>query len=260
MDLDHLEPYFAPLTDFSLVDVAINAFIGKMDYNPSYRNDRGLARSAISGLLLGIILTSALFLIPIFPSLWQILLVAALSCIYHLLEFLTTTRNHPETASYDSFLFYQSFEYAFARVMYHLEFFLWYFLWPDLRTNKFSTTLSCIGLIGVLTGQAIRTIAMYQCGASFTHVVMQQKKQEHVLITHGIYQYFRHPSYFGWFLWATSLQLLMFNPLFFVATCYMSYRFFSERIPREERALVEFFGQEYVKYRDATPTWLPFIR
>jgi protein-S-isoprenylcysteine O-methyltransferase len=38
-----------------------------------------------------------------------------------------------------------------------------------------------------------------------------------------------------------------------------AWRFFANRIPYEEALLVEFFGGEYVRYRQATPTWLPYI-
>jgi protein-S-isoprenylcysteine O-methyltransferase Ste14 len=38
-----------------------------------------------------------------------------------------------------------------------------------------------------------------------------------------------------------------------------SWRFFANRIPYEEKLLVDFFGGEYIQYRHATPTWLPFI-
>lgn len=38
-----------------------------------------------------------------------------------------------------------------------------------------------------------------------------------------------------------------------------AWRFFANRIPYEEALLVEFFGTDYVRYRAATPTWLPYI-
>jgi protein-S-isoprenylcysteine O-methyltransferase len=41
--------------------------------------------------------------------------------------------------------------------------------------------------------------AFYYANVSFTHIVSTTKKQEHVLVTNGIYQFIRHPSYFGYF-------------------------------------------------------------
>lgn len=101
---------------------------------------------------------------------------------------------------------------------------------------------------------------MFQAGGSFTHVVAVAHKPQHVLVKTGIYSYFRHPSYFGWFLWATSLQLLLLNPVFLVGTVILAYTFFADRIPYEEQRLIDFFGTDYIEYRAQTPTWIPFIR
>ena len=38
-----------------------------------------------------------------------------------------------------------------------------------------------------------------------------------------------------------------------------AWRFFANRIPYEEALLVQFFGGEYIRYQEATPTWLPYI-
>jgi protein-S-isoprenylcysteine O-methyltransferase len=37
------------------------------------------------------------------------------------------------------------------------------------------------------------------------------------------------------------------------------FRFFAKRIRHEEKWLIRMFGDEYVAYRRATPTWIPFI-
>lgn len=39
----------------------------------------------------------------------------------------------------------------------------------------------------------------------------------------------------------------------------MLWKFFSERIAREEQLLVAFFGNEYVAYRKRTLVGIPFI-
>jgi protein-S-isoprenylcysteine O-methyltransferase len=254
--MDRLERKLGPYTDVSAIDF-VTKWAGQ---NPAYRDSRGLGRIAIAGVLLGFVAATSLFLAILFPSLWRVCLVAFLSCIYHLSEFTMTAYGHPFTVTYDSFLFYQSFDYNLARIIYHLEFFLWYFLFPSMGNNNVSITISVIGLIGVIIGQAIRTLAMFQAGESFTHIVATSHKPKHVLVTTGIYKYFRHPSYFGWFLWATSLQILLFNPLFLAGTIFLAYAFFSDRIPFEEDQLIEFFGQDYIDFKAKTPTWIPFIK
>jgi protein-S-isoprenylcysteine O-methyltransferase len=43
-----------------------------------------------------------------------------------------------------------------------------------------------------ITGEIIRKTAMITAQASFTHLIKHQKRDVHVLITHGIYHYFRY--------------------------------------------------------------------
>ena len=78
-------------------------------------------------------------------------------------------------------------------------------------------------------------------------------------MTHGVYQVVRHPSYFGWTLWAVGTQVMLFNPISIAGFAFASYMFFKDRIPDEEVLLVEFFGQAYVDYALKTPIWIPGV-
>ena len=42
------------------------------------------------------------------------------------------------------------------------------------------------GLVMILVAQSIRTCAMVTCGESFNHLIQVSKKDNHVLITHGM--------------------------------------------------------------------------
>ena len=46
--------------------------------------------------------------------------------------------------------------------------------------------ISCIGIIFVIFGQTCRSWAMATCGESFNHYIQQDKKENHVLVTHGM--------------------------------------------------------------------------
>ena len=70
----------------------------------------------------------------------------------------------------------------------------------------------------------------------------------------------RHPSYFGWTLWAVGTQVMMVNPVSVVGFIFASHMFFADRIPAEEELLVEFFGNAYIKYAQKTPIMLPGIK
>ncbi len=85
-------------------------------------------------------------------------------------------------------------------------------------------------------------------------------REGHQLITHGIYQWIRHPMYAGIWLFSLAQGLLLENWLAgwaaFVAFAIMYF----VRIPQEERMMCEFFGQEYSDYVRQTGRLFPRIR
>jgi len=120
-------------------------------------------------------------------------------------------------------------------------------------------SLRWVGLFLVLTGQAIRSIAMVTCGSSFNHLIQRKKKEDHVLVTHGVYSIFRHPSYVGWFYWSIGTQLVCLNPFSTLAYAFASWYFFKQRIPYEEKTLTSHFEEEYTEYIEKTWLGIPFI-
>ena len=93
----------------------------------------------------------------------------------------------------------------------------------------------------VFASQIIRSLAMITCGESFNHLIQRTKKDNHILITHGIYSIFRHPSYVGFYYWSIGMQCILGNILSCIACIVASYLFFQRRIPYEERCLMELF-------------------
>lgn len=89
--------------------------------------------------------------------------------------------------------------------------------------------------------------------------VQFQQADDHKLVTNGIYKLVRHPSYVGWFYWSLGTQVILANPLCFIFYIIASWLFFRERIYMEEIALLNFFGDEYLRYQQTTKTGLPFI-
>lgn len=78
------------------------------------------------------------------------------------------------------------------------------------------------------------------------------------LVTTGIYRYIRHPQYTGFLLlslgmlaeWATLPMLLLWP---FMACLYV------RLARREEKDMVQEFGEEYVMYRNRTKMFIPFV-
>jgi len=82
-------------------------------------------------------------------------------------------------------------------------------------------------------------------------------RNNHSLITNGIYKRIRHPMYLSFFLWALGQALLIQNwiagPLGLVAF----YQIYLFRVDREEQQLIEYFGDEYREYQKKTGRLFP---
>lgn len=102
---------------------------------------------------------------------------------------------------------------------------------------------------------------MITCGESFNHYIQRNKKENHVLVTHGIYHVFRHPSYVGFYYWAVGTQLVLCNPISTVLYGVAAWTFFRYRIAYEEETLRKLFPDGvYESYAARTYIGIPFVR
>nr|XP_026241771.1 protein-S-isoprenylcysteine O-methyltransferase [Urocitellus parryii] len=160
-------------------------------------------------------------------------------------------------ATLDSFLLNHSLEYTVAALSSWIEFTLENIFWPELKQI---TWLSTMGLLMVVFGECLRKAAMFTAGSNFNHVVQNEKSDTHTLVTSGVYAWFRHPSYVGWFYWSIGTQVMLCNPICGVVYALTVWRFFRDRTEEEEISLIHFFGEEYLEYKKRVPTGLPFIK
>ncbi|HEX9840651.1 MAG TPA: isoprenylcysteine carboxylmethyltransferase family protein [Anaerolineales bacterium] len=84
-------------------------------------------------------------------------------------------------------------------------------------------------------------------------------RQEHTLVTSGPYLYVRHPMYTALFLSMSAILLLTRNRIVggvpLVGLCVIVL----PRIQREERAMIEKFGDAYREYMKRTGRFLPRV-
>ncbi|KAI5840062.1 Isoprenylcysteine carboxyl methyltransferase family-domain-containing protein [Morchella snyderi] len=190
-------------------------------------------------------------------SYWQLPMFAAALAVFHFFEFWTTARFNTRKAEVKSFLLTSNgAAWNTAHASAFAEALLEVFFFPQLKMRALPTLL---GLLMMVVGQLARSYAMAHAGTNFTHLVAMRHEQGHALVTDGIYAWLRHPSYFGFFWWGLGTQLMLGNPLCAVGYTAVLWTFFSRRIAAEERLLVEFFGDEYVRYRERTRTWIPLV-
>lgn len=235
------------------------------DYYPGGR--KSLAGISLRAFLLGIthaLSVAAVFVILYATSspLWRLPFFLAALSLFHFLEFWTTAAFNPPEASIHAFLLTANWPaYAIAHAAACAECLLAGLLHPGpypVIPPPARAALMAAGLALVVVGQTVRSAAMVTAGRSFNHTVQHRRAASHTLVTRGIYAWFRHPSYFGFFWWALGTQLVLGNVVCFVGYAVALWRFFSGRIVHEEEFLVRFFGREYEEYRKRVGVWIPF--
>lgn len=80
------------------------------------------------------------------------------------------------------------------------------------------------------------------------------------LVTDGVYKRIRHPMYAAHVLWGVAQALLLPNLIAGPLALVLVLALIGLRIPREERALLAQFGEEYRRYMDRTGRILPKLR
>ena len=246
------------------VYTSVSAALGRYEeqYYPSHTKSlSGIAiRSFLLGISLALASTLTIFLLQVtnYTPLWRVPFFIAVLSLFHFLEFWTTSAYNTREARISSFLLSSNgFAYQAAHTFAIVELLLEHSFFP---TRSWVPSFSLYtGLFLILSGQTIRSIAMRAAGTNFNHIVQSTKHSTHMLVTTGIYGYLRHPAYFGFFWWAIGTQLMMGNCVGLLLYLAALYKFFSRRIAREEEYLVGFFGKDYVRYRESTGVWIPFI-
>ncbi|CAI2173109.1 2435_t:CDS:2 [Funneliformis geosporum] len=179
--------------------------------------------------------------------------LAALA-LFHELEYMMTALFKPDIISLDSRYLFTICNSIIPKGI--SEFLIELYLFPNIKSFRF---LRYIGFVVMVIGQTVRSLAMWRAKSNFSHTIVYHKKQDHILVTNGVYAYLRHPSYFGFYWWAVGTQILLCNPICIFGFLYALHRFFKARINEEEPLLIDFFGKDYVEYKMKTPTYIPLI-
>jgi len=84
-----------------------------------------------------------------------------------------------------------------------------------------------------------------------------QIKQEHSLVTNGVYRHIRHPMYAAHLLWAIAQGLLLENWLAGWAFLVVFVPLYLIRAPKEEQMMLEQFDEQYCQYISRTGGIMP---
>lgn len=251
---DSLQPYLnslswgflgAPLIYYAIVNILIR-------YLFQYNAYQIAVRAALLGFTsgMGMYLYRFTDVVNIF-GVYMIVMSA-----FHYTEFLAIAIIQPKLVTTDSFVINHSTQYTVAAISSWVEFFLEIYFLPSIKTFLW---ISYVGLAMCIAGDCLRKLSMLTAKSNFNHLVQCEKSEDHILVTNGVYSFFRHPSYVGWFYWSIGTQIILANPLCIIFYTVASWLFFNERVRMEEICLLNFFGQHYCDYQQKVSTGLPFI-
>ncbi len=119
-----------------------------------------------------------------------------------------------------------------------------------------SPGLRATGALLLLGGLVLQYISIVTLGRAFS-IGLDPEKQEH-LVKHGPYRYVRHPIYAAFLGFFVGAWLLQPNRFFSIAMPVAIARVVLQAV-REERMLLDRFGEQYREYMKSTTRFIPGI-
>jgi len=115
---------------------------------------------------------------------------------------------------------------------------------------------SIIGLALFIIGLTIMIVGQATLWRNYSGTVVI--RENHQLITHGIYRFTRNPIYLGFIMVITGLPVYAASLYGFLAMLVLI-PIILNRIRLEEKLLTEEFQNSYQKYKETTKKLIPFI-
>jgi protein-S-isoprenylcysteine O-methyltransferase Ste14 len=122
----------------------------------------------------------------------------------------------------------------------------------DYAPNR---ALLILGIVAVVAALVMFRLTHKALGRYWS--VSLQLREEHKLITTGIYSRIRHPMYSAFWLWAIAQALLLPNWIAGFAGIVGFGTLYLLRVGHEEKLMVDAFGDEYRAYMERTGRLLP---
>ena len=113
------------------------------------------------------------------------------------------------------------------------------------------------GIVILIVGGIIMIISRIQLGIFAIPVLIIE--EEHQLITKGIYKYIRHPMYLGTILALLGPFLAFRSIIMLILTMVFYIVLIIKRMAKEEKMLIDAFGEEYISYMKQTKRLIPLL-
>jgi len=127
--------------------------------------------------------------------------------------------------------------------------------WFDVADYSLPSWLSWIGVALFALAAAILHLTHQAMGRSWTPTL--GLREDHKLVTDGIFKYIRHPMYAAHILWAIAQPLILTNWIAGFSFLLPQILQYWSRVTDEEKMMLEGFGEEYREYMKTTGRILP---
>jgi protein-S-isoprenylcysteine O-methyltransferase Ste14 len=128
---------------------------------------------------------------------------------------------------------------------------------PEFAERPFLPLVAWLGVVPAVGSLWLFWRTHKELGRNWS--VSLEVRKKHELITHGVYRYVRHPMYSAFFLWAIAQILLLPNWIAGFSGIVGFGMLYSLRVGREERLMLDAFGEEYRAYMERTARIVPWI-
>ena len=128
---------------------------------------------------------------------------------------------------------------------------------PKFADYEFHPIQAWIGALVLAAGMALLYRTHRDLGRAWS--ITLEIRDQHTLVTRGIYERLRHPMYAAFWLWAIAQALLLPNWIAGLSGIVGFGTLFFARVGHEERMMLEAFGDEYRAYMERTYRLIPGI-
>jgi protein-S-isoprenylcysteine O-methyltransferase Ste14 len=128
---------------------------------------------------------------------------------------------------------------------------------PKFAEHGFVKELAYIGTLLFGLALLLFYLAHDRLGRNFSASL--DIRNDHALVSSGIYSVVRHPMYLAFWLWAIAQLLLLPNWCAGLAGILGFGMLYLGRIEREEALMLQTFGEEYRTYVNSTARLVPWI-